>query len=241
MHRTFAGMTALVIAVGVMIVSGSTMLENHDSLWAGTAAAAGSETGAKEFQTKTGKTIIVSETHPVSQSLSTIEIYTKNFEHEFAEVYKDQDPISDIFLADLDGNGFDELYIITTSAGSGSYGKVIGLASNKDKSLSMVHFPPVESGDPNFKGYMGHDVFRLEGRKLVRLFPVYHEGDTNQNPTGGTRYGTVPVAKGFLSKAGPRSCLKWDRHVLLDKSPTDGPVSGFPWPASSTGLFWAIH
>ena len=74
----------------------------------------------KEYKTKTGKTIIISETHPVGQSLSTIEISTTGFEHDYREVYEDRDPISDVFVADLDGNGFDEIYIITTSAGSGS-------------------------------------------------------------------------------------------------------------------------
>jgi hypothetical protein len=39
----------------------------------------------KEYRTKTGKTIIISETHPVGQSLSTIEISTKGFEHNYAE------------------------------------------------------------------------------------------------------------------------------------------------------------
>jgi hypothetical protein len=150
----------------------------------------------RELQTKTGKTIIVSETHPIGRSLSTIAINTKNFEHVFKAVYEDQDPISDIFLADLDANGFDELYIITTSTGSGSYGKIIGFASNKDKSLSMIHFPAIEKGDRNFKGYMGHDTFKLEDQKLVRLFPVYNDGDANLNPTGGTRKLTYDLLPG---------------------------------------------
>jgi hypothetical protein len=34
---------------------------------------------------------------------------------------------------------------------------------------------------------MGHDTFKIENQKLVRIFPIYNEGDTNQNPTGGTR------------------------------------------------------
>ena len=149
----------------------------------------------REFQTRSGKTIVVSETRSKGRSLSTIAIHTRKFEHDYQEVYEDQDPISDIFLADIDGNGFDELYIITTSTGSGSYGKVIGLASNKDKSLSMIHLPAIEEGDKHFQGYMGHDTFKIEDRKLVRLFPVYNKQDTNQKPTGGTRkltYGLVP-------------------------------------------------
>jgi len=150
---------------------------------------------SKVYQTKTGKTIMISETHPVGQSLSTIKISTKDFEYNYSEIYEDRDPISDIFLPDLDGNGFDEIYIITTSAGSGSYGTVLGFASNKDKSLSMINFPEVHEGDNNFKGYMGHDTFKIEERKLVRIFPIYNQGDTNQNPTGGKRkliYGLYP-------------------------------------------------
>ena len=148
-----------------------------------------------EYKTKTGKTIIISQTHPAGQSLSTIEISTKDFEHNYPERYEDMDSISDVFLADLDGNGFDEIYIITTSVGSGSYGTVLGFASNKDKSLSMINFPEIQEGDENFEGYMGHDIFKIEDQKLVRIFPIYNEGDTNQNPTGGTRkllYGLYP-------------------------------------------------
>ena len=149
----------------------------------------------KEYKTQCGKTIIISETHPVGQSLSKIEIRTKDFENNYLETYEDKDPISDVFLADLDGNGFDEIYIITTSAGSGSYGKILGFSSNKDKSLSMINFPEIQKGDIIFKGYMGHDTFKIEDQKLVRTFPKYNEGNTNQNPNGGTQkliYGLSP-------------------------------------------------
>jgi hypothetical protein len=149
----------------------------------------------KEYKTKTGKTIIVSETHPVGRSLSTIEITTHGFERAFHAVYEDRDPISEVFVANLDGNGFDEIYIITTSTGSGSYGTSLGLASNKDRSLSMIHFRKRREGDENFEGYMGHDTFKIEGQKLVRIFPIYNKGDINENPTGGRRklvYGLVP-------------------------------------------------
>jgi hypothetical protein len=150
---------------------------------------------SKTYRTETGKTIVVSQTHPAGRSLATIEVRTEGFEHNYGEVFEDRDPISDVFVADLDGNGFDEIYIVTTAAGSGSYGTVLGFASNKDKSLSMIHFPEIQTGDEHFQGYMGHDAFTIEGRKLVRIFPVYKEGDTNGNPTGGRRklvYGIVP-------------------------------------------------
>lgn len=155
---------------------------------------------AKEYTTTTGKTIVVSQTHPAGRSLATIEVRTEGFAHNFREVFEDRDPVSDVFVADLDGNGFDEIYIASRAAGSGSYGSVLGFASNKDKSLSMIHFPEIREGDAHFEGYMGHDSFAIEGSKLVRMFPVYNKGNTNENPTGGKRklvYGLVPGEAGW--------------------------------------------
>ena len=59
----------------------------------------------------------------------------------------------------------------------------------------MINFPYPAKEDKTFKGYMGHDVFTIEGQKLVRSFPLYNEGDTNHKPTGGKRkliYGLYP-------------------------------------------------
>jgi len=36
-------------------------------------------------------------------------------------------------------------------------------------------------------GYMGHDEFAIVETSLVRRFPIYKTGDSNSNPTGGTR------------------------------------------------------
>jgi len=171
----------------------------------------GSSKDLKTYQTKTGKTIIISETHPTGQSLSTIEISTEGFKHNYAEIYEDRDPISDVFLADLDANGFDEIYIITTSAGSGSYGTVLGFASNKDKSLSMINFPEIRKGNEDLEGYMGHDTFKIEDRKLIRIFPIYNRGDTNSNPTGGKRmlvYGLYPGEAMWQLKVDKSETLK---------------------------------
>jgi heat shock protein HslJ len=137
---------------------------------------------------------------------------------QYGEVFQDRDPISDVFTADLDGNGFDEIYIITTAAGSGSYGTILGFASNKDKSLSMIHFPDVREGDETFEGYMGHDTFTIEGRKLVRIFPIYNEGRRQREPDrraaqaglrSGSRGGRVATAGRASENA--RRALKWMR------------------------------
>ncbi len=175
------------------------------------------QSSSKEYKTGAHKTIIISETHPVGQSLSTINISTKDFTHNHAETYENVDPISDVFIADLDGNGFDEIYIVTTSQGSGSYGKVMGFASNNDKSLSMIYFPDIQREDDMFKGYMGHDVFTIEGQKLVRTFPLYNEGDTNQKPTGGERkliYGLYPGEAMWQLKIEKLETVKEVNHTM---------------------------
>lgn len=88
-------------------------------------------------------------------------------------------------VADLDGNGHPELYVFTTSAGSGSYGAVMGYASNNGKSLSAIFLPPLDEDKPASVGYRGRDSFDVTANRLVRRFPVYRDGDANARPTSG--------------------------------------------------------
>jgi len=90
-------------------------------------------------------------------------------------------------VADLDVDGSPEVYVYVISAGSGSYGSVVGYAANKKKSLSQINFPELKEGSDELKGYMGHDEFAIVESTLVRRFPIYKEGDSNAKPTGGTR------------------------------------------------------
>ena len=150
-------------------------------------SAAGTDVISREYVTRSGKSLLIEERHPVGQSLSDISIISSGFEHNLSEVLKDRNPIKSVHVADLDNNGFDEFYIITISSGSGSYGNVIGFASNRDKSLSMIYVPEILEGDESFTGYMGHDTYSIANNKLIRSFPVYQPSDTNKNPTGGTR------------------------------------------------------
>jgi hypothetical protein len=129
----------------------------------------------KEYKTKTGKIIMITETHPQGASLSNITVAIKGVRGSVVP-FTDVDPINKVLVADLDKDGYSELYIITLNAGSGSYGNVIGLASNKDKSLSMITFPEVSENDlkkgAKFEGYNGHDVYEIKDNFLVRTFPV---------------------------------------------------------------------
>ena len=88
-------------------------------------------------------------------------------------------------LADLDTDGWPELYVYIASAGSGSYGSLYGRAVNKGKSMSPVYLPPLAQVEA--QGYQGHDEFAVVENRLVRRFPLYRDKDINAAPAGGWR------------------------------------------------------
>jgi hypothetical protein len=90
-------------------------------------------------------------------------------------------------IADLDGNGWPEIYVYVNSAGSGSYGSLVAFAVNKGKSISDIYLPPISDDKVNSNSYMGHDEFAVVENILARRFPIYLENDSNSSPSGGTR------------------------------------------------------
>lgn len=103
-------------------------------------------------------------------------------------------------VEDLNSDGFPELLIYTTSAGSGSYGTVIGYSVNAGKSISEIYFPPISDNPKVNKGYMGHDEFAIVETSLVQRFKIYKEGDTNSNPTGNIRQIQYKLKDGETSR-----------------------------------------
>ena len=149
----------------------------------------GSNDTSKEFKTKSGKVFIISE-EKSSASISKITITPKGFtEVNRPLLMEESDPFDYALVADINGDGFDELYIITRGVGSGSYANIYGFSSNSDKSVTPIYVPELSEDDfiAIFKGYMGHDKFYIEGNKLLRKYPIYKKDDTNSNPTGGEK------------------------------------------------------
>lgn len=103
-------------------------------------------------------------------------------------------------IEDLNSDGSPELLIYTVSAGSGSYGNVIGYSVNNGKSMSQIYFPEISENSEASKGYMGHDEFAIVETSLMRRFPVYKDGDSNSNPTGGTRQIQYKLKDGEASR-----------------------------------------
>ena len=95
--------------------------------------------------------------------------------------------VSGAEIDDLDANGFPEIYIYVTSAGSGSYGSLVGYAVNRGKSVTPIYLPPVSDSPALSQGYRGHDEFAVVEGTLIQRFPIYRDLDTNARPSGKIR------------------------------------------------------
>ena len=168
-----------------------------------------------EYKTKSGKGFQVIS-RKLNESLSDILVVGAGFENYRDTVkFMESEPFNTAFLADLNNDGFEELYIITKSAGSGSYLNIHGVASNKDKSYSNIAIQTISEKDlkegKDFFGYMGHDKITVEKDALVREFAVYKQGDTNNNPTGGNKkvfYKLIAGENSYQLKVAPKEISK---------------------------------
>ena len=136
-----------------------------------------------------------------SASIQTLYVITKGLT-EINDTFKIQTDgkVTNAEIADLNADGFPELLVYTTSAGSGSYGNVIGFSPNNGKSLSQVTFPNVADNPKANSGYMGHDSFAVVANNLVQKFPVYKKNDNNSKPTGGIRKIQYKLVNGEASR-----------------------------------------
>ena len=144
----------------------------------------------RTFPTLSGKKIIVSETNPVGESLSTIAITTEGFASN-TPLTLEKNKLTNFFLTDLNKDGFEEFIMITTAQGSGSYGEAIMFTTAKNQSLTPVTIPELTEEDTQkgslFEGYMGHDTFNVIDGLFVREFPIYTATGTNSTLTGLTQ------------------------------------------------------
>ncbi len=129
---------------------------------------------------------------------NTLTIFTFGLEErEYNETFNiDGEVVIHTEVEDLNSDGSPELFIYTQSVGSGSYGNVYAFSVNNKKSMSAVYFQPTAENSNINKGYMGHDEFSLVENNLGQRFPIYKEGDTNANPTSGTRQVLYKLVEG---------------------------------------------
>ena len=136
-----------------------------------------------------------------SGSLRQLVIQPKGFEETNKNIELEIDgKVTDALVADLNADGFPELLIFTQSAGSGSYGNIVAFSANGVKSMSRVNFPPANENPKLNKGYMGHDTFLINESALIQEFPIYKEGDSNSNPSGGVHRIQYKLVNGEASR-----------------------------------------
>ncbi len=132
----------------------------------------------KEFITLTGKTWIVRQTPMSDSSMVNIAVEVRGFSADSVVVeFGENDPVVAIQQADLDKDGFEELYIVTRSVDPEAYETVLGLCSNRDKSVSMISFEGAtpyntKEGEP-YSDYQGKDTFTIKDGVLINNFPIY--------------------------------------------------------------------
>lgn len=149
----------------------------------------GSKIKTTQYKTQSGKQFIIHADYSKGASICNLKIETKDFtERNTIHNFGLTDPLTNVFIIDLDKNGFEEIYVITTSAGSGSYSTIFGLASNKDKSTTPIYVPKpsqdqLEQGGI-FEGFRGHNKFSLQNGVITNTFPIYRDSDSNSSPTG---------------------------------------------------------
>lgn len=102
-------------------------------------------------------------------------------------------------VADIDQNHFPELYIFVRSDGSGSFGRIYGwqFLSQRKAEIKTIDWRLKETA------YMGHDSLWIEKNLLCRRIPLYRPGDTNAEPTGGSRtirYHLEPAGNDYVLK-----------------------------------------
>lgn len=146
------------------------------------------ETIKKELKTATGKVFTIIETKP-AYSLSNYMITGEGFENSNDTLkFVNKNPMTATLLSDLNGDGFEELYIITKATGDERFLDILAFTSRKDNTFNEIFVEPIISEDVRegnmFDGYMGHDSIYIDGINLIREFPVYetstYEEDKNQ-------------------------------------------------------------
>lgn len=93
------------------------------------------------------------------------------------------DPLAEAFATDLDGDAAPELLLWTRSPGSSAEGDVRGWRFAADGAHAALALPALEADLA--VGWRGRDQFGVQGRALVRSFPLYRDEDDNAHPSAG--------------------------------------------------------
>ena len=103
--------------------------------------------------------------------------------------------VTDAQLADLDKDGYPEVYAFARSTGSDSTAYVYGFSSFRNRSYGPVGVSELAAQKEMAEGFNGHDRFFFKDGVLMRSFPIYQAG----KPTGQWRVITYSLRQGEAS------------------------------------------
>ena len=134
-----------------------------------------SEPVTREIVTRSGKKWLIHQTPLTDPDYVNVSVESQGFAHDQAAIDLGEiDPLIQVRLADLDKDGFEELYLITQSAGPEAYGTLYGFYSDHDQDVLLISYEgaspyTTKEGGP-FEGYQGGDVFQFAEGRLTNSF-----------------------------------------------------------------------
>jgi hypothetical protein len=160
-----------------------------------------------EYFLKNGKSFTILKS-PESDYLVDVRVFGKGFSDSGDTIFFEEIEIIDtVVIADINNDGFEEMYIFTRGFSPGAYDHVFGVTSDEDKSYKEIKFYDLKPSDVTegavFNGYQGQDVYTPENNSIKRTFPVYNAGDFYNYPSRGykTLYYTLEKTNsGFYFK-----------------------------------------
>jgi hypothetical protein len=84
--------------------------------------------------------------------------------------------VADAEIADLNSDEAPEVYVYVRSADAAARMSLIAYASNRNRSLSAIHLPPIDDVPGAAEGYSGHDGMAVVESVFARRFPIQGGG-----------------------------------------------------------------
>jgi hypothetical protein len=142
-----------------------------------------------EYFLKNGKSFIILQSAE-SDYLVDVRVFGKGFSGFKDTIFFEEIEIIDtVLIADINNDGFEEIYIFTRGFFPGAYDHVFGVTSDEDITYKEINFYDIKQSDvvdgAVFNGYQGQDVYTLENNLIKRTFPVYNPGDFYNYPSRG--------------------------------------------------------
>lgn len=101
-------------------------------------------------------------------------------------------------VADLNKDGYPEVYIYLNASDVDQNGSLLAFASNKNNSMTPIFLPALANLPKDAVGYQGRDEFAIVENKLLRRFPIGMNGKVKKYRQ--IQYQLIPREAGWLLK-----------------------------------------